>query len=100
METMRRPIITGQFHCYQYCQRFVRKLLLNQFLPYLVSNDHLTTKQNGNKRFHSTETSLIHTTDFILNAMDKKKTTAIVLLDMSKAVDSINHGILLNKQKI
>ena len=29
--------------------------------------------------------------------MDKKKITAIVLLDMSKAFDSINHGILLNK---
>ena len=29
--------------------------------------------------------------------MDKKKTTAIVLLDMNKAFDSINHGILLNK---
>ena len=77
--------------------KICEKAALNQFLPYLVSNDRLTTKQSGNKRFHSTETSLIHTTDFILNAMDKKKTTAIVLLDMSKAFDSINHGILLNK---
>ena len=77
--------------------KICEKAALNQFLPYLVSNDRLTTKQSGNKRFHSTETSLIHTTDFILNAMDKKKITAIVLLDMSKAFDSINHGILLNK---
>jgi hypothetical protein len=29
--------------------------------------------------------------------MDKRKITAIVLLDMSKAFDSINHGILLKK---
>ena len=77
--------------------KICEKAALNQFLPYLVSNDRLTTKQSGNKRFHSTETSLIHTTDFILNAMDKKKITAIVLLDMSKAFDSINHGIMLNK---
>ena len=77
--------------------KICEKAALNQFLPYLVSNDCLTTKQSGNKRFHSTETALIHTTDFILNAMDKKKTTAIVLLDMSKAFDSINHRILLNK---
>ena len=64
--------------------KICEKAALNQFLPYLVSNDRLTTKQSGNKRFYSTETSLIHTTDFILNAMDKNKTTAIVLLDMSE----------------
>jgi hypothetical protein len=29
--------------------------------------------------------------------MDKRKITAIVLLDMSKAFDSMNHGILLKK---
>ncbi|CAB4016050.1 acetylserotonin O-methyltransferase-like [Paramuricea clavata] len=61
------------------------------------ANDRLTTKQSGNKRWHSTETTLIRTTDFIVNAMDKRKITAIVLLDMSKAFDSINHGILLKK---
>ena len=60
----------------------------NQFLSYFVSNDRLTTKQSGKNRFHSTETALIHTTDFILNTIDKKKTTAIILLDMSKAFDS------------
>ena len=51
----------------------------------------------GTKKSHSTETSLIRTTDTILNAIDEKKTTAVVLLDMSKAFDTINHGILLNK---
>jgi hypothetical protein len=40
---------------------------------------------------------LIHTTDVILNAIDKQKVTAVVLLDMSKAFDSLNHGILLDK---
>ena len=40
---------------------------------------------------------LIHTTDAILAAIDQKKTTAVVLLDMSKAFDSINHSILLDK---
>ena len=40
------------------------------------------------------ETSAIQTTDEILSAIDKKKLTAIVLLDLSKAFDSI-HQILL-----
>ena len=62
-----------------------------------MSNERLSTRQSGNKKSHSTETSLIRTTDAILNAIDEKKTTAVVLLDMSKAFDTIIHGILLNK---
>ena len=69
----------------------------NQFILYLELHKRLSTKQSGNKKWHLTETSLIHTTDTILNAIDEKKTTAMVLLDMSKAFDSISHKILLYK---
>ena len=44
--------------------KICEKAAFNQFLR-IVSNDRLTTKQSGNKRFHSTETASIHTTDFI-----------------------------------
>ena len=64
---------------------------------YEESKQRLSTEQSGNKRFHSTETSLIETTDIILEAMDRQKVTAVVLLDMSKAFDSLNHDILLLK---
>ena len=35
--------------------------------------------------------------DMILEAMDRKQVTALVLLDLSKAFDIIEHGILLRK---
>ena len=73
------------------------RIALNQFVPYLESNKRLSSTQSGNKQFHSTETSLVHTTDAVLEAIDKKKTTAVVLLDMSKAFDSIHHNILFDK---
>ena len=66
-------------------------------MPYLVLNERLSTKQSGNKKWHSTEILLIHTIDMILRAIDQKKTTAMVLLDMSKAFDSISHKVLLLK---
>lgn len=53
--------------------------------------------QSGNKMWHSTETSPIYRTDKVLGAIDQKKTTAMVLLDMSKAFDSISHKTLLYK---
>jgi len=63
-------------------------------MPYLPVIDYLSIHQSGNKKWHSTETSLIHTSDRILTAIDQKKTSAVVLLDMSKAFDSVNHDIL------
>ena len=73
------------------------RVALNQIMLYLMSNERLSTRQSGNKELHSTETSLIRTTDAILSAIDEKKIAAVVLLDMSKAFDTINHGILLNE---
>ena len=35
--------------------------------------------------------------DIILDAMNKKEMTALVLLDLSKAFDSIEHSLLLRK---
>ena len=70
------------------------KVAFNQFMAFLESKQRLSTKQSENKRFHSTETSLIEKTDIILEAMDKQRVTAVLLLDMSKAFDSLSHDIL------
>ena len=35
--------------------------------------------------------------DYILEAMDKKRLTALILIDLSKAFDSVSHPILLHK---
>ena len=60
-----------------------------------VHKRRLTTQQCGNKKWNSTETALIQTTNSILQNIDKKELTVAVLLDMSKAFDSIDHDILL-----
>ena len=69
----------------------------NQFTTYQVSKERLTPKQSGNKQYHTNETTLIQTTDQILRAMGDKHLTEIVLVDMSKAFDSLQHGTLLAK---
>ena len=40
-------------------------------------NDRLSVHQSVNKKWHSTETSLIYTSDRILTAVDQKKTSAV-----------------------
>ena len=66
-------------------------------MEYLTSKGRLSTKQSGNKEKHSTEASVIQTTDMILSAIDKKQLTAVILLDMNKAFDSIDNNLLFVK---
>ncbi|CAB4026746.1 Hypothetical predicted protein [Paramuricea clavata] len=73
------------------------KIVLSQFNTYLTRNNRLSSHQSGNKKHFSTETLSIFVNDTILKAMDNKKLTALVLLDLSKAFDSVNHNILLQK---
>ena len=77
--------------------RVCEKIILNQFNTYLIDNKRLTFHQRGNKKAHSTETLNIQLTDSVLEAMDKKQITAVILQDLSKAFDSIDHARLLHK---
>ena len=63
----------------------------------LISPGRLCFHRSGNKKHYSTETLNILVTDFLLNAMDNKRLSALILLDLSKAFDSISHSILLQK---
>ena len=68
-----------------------------QFMNFLNMNGKIAGLQSGNRKWHSTETALLHYTDKLLKNMDEKQISIVVLLDMSKAFDSIRHDILLSK---
>ena len=65
----------------------------------MKAKKRLTEHQSGNKAMYSTETMNVMMTDQMLQAMDDKKLTIVVLLDFSKALDSIDHIKLLSKLK-
>ena len=57
----------------------------------------LTRHQSGNRLFHSTETLSLHVTDYLFKAVDEKMITAMILIDLTKAFDSLSHNLLLCK---
>ena len=77
--------------------KICERLAHGQYNNFLCSEGKLSVHQNGNRKLHSTETALLKVTDDILKAMDEKLITIMVLIDFSKAFDSINHETLLNK---
>ena len=73
------------------------RLAHRQFVKFLTTYDKLSTYQSGNRKMHSTETALINVTDNLLKAIDEKSASLLVLLDMSKAFDSLSHNLFLEK---
>ena len=68
-----------------------------QFMDFLDENSKISGLQSGNRKFHSTETALLHYTDQLLKNMDEKCISVVVLFDISKAFDSIQYDNLLSK---
>ena len=63
-----------------------------------IYNHHLSNDlQAAYKRFHSTETALLKIHNDIVDNMDNGKVTALTLLDLSDAFDTIDHLILLQR---
>ena len=73
------------------------RVALKQMSDYMESRKRLTKHQSGNRKLHSTETLNTFLSNIYLDAIDKKTVTAVILLDLSKAFDSLNHPLFLRK---
>ena len=53
-------------------------------------------KQSAYRQGHSTETAVIRVLNDVIHVTDEGKVTALVLLDLSSAFDTVGHTTLLN----
>ena len=63
----------------------------------LTDNNIFYRHQPGFCKNHSTDTSLASLTDKILTGFESRLLTGMILIDMQKAFQTINHDILLRK---
>ncbi len=64
---------------------------------FLSDNNILYKHQSGFRPLHSTESCLTHLSDQILSASDKGCYTGMILIDLQKAFDTLDHSLLLDK---
>ena len=82
-----RPIISKIFE----------KEIFQQLYKHMNENNLISKFQFGFRPGYSTLSALIHMCNIWYNNLDNGELTGVVLIDIQKAFDSIDHEILLKK---
>lgn len=77
--------------------KILEKIVAKQLMTYLENNHILSNHQHGFRANLSTETALMKVTEKLYSNIDNKKISLLMLLDLSKAFDSVSHDILIKK---
>ena len=80
-----------------FLSKVLEKVVVNQLISHINSSNTSNQYQSAYRKFHSTKTTLLKIHNDILASLDAGKVTAMTLLALSAAFDTIDHNILLRK---
>ena len=80
-----------------YVSKLTEKAVFNQVHDHMVANGVYPMFQSALRPRHSTETALVRVMNDILLAMNSRRVTLVVLLDLSAAFDTVNHEVQLKR---
>ena len=80
-----------------FISKIIEKVVSNRLQAHINSNKLNNPMQSAYREFHYTETALLRVHNDISVSLDKGHVTALTLLDLSAASDTIDHNTLTNR---
>ena len=80
--------------------KILEKIYYNRLQTFINNNDIIIPSQHGFRNTRSTTSAILDVTDSILKSFDKKECKVGVFLDFTKAFDTVDHNILIDKLDI
>ena len=80
--------------------KILERIMYDRLYSYLPENKNFFKKQFGFRFGHSTDHALLELIDQICECFDEKKYFLGIFVDLSKAFDTVNHKILINKLNV
>ena len=72
-------------------------MVASRLLSHMEANSMSNNLQSAYNKFHSTESALLKVENDVLLNMEKGRVTALTLLDLSSAFDTIDHLTLISR---
>ena len=80
----------------KFLAKLVEKCMLLKFNEHCSLNSLLPLYQSTYSKFYSCKTSLLKLADNLLNEMENQRVSALVVMELSAAFDTVYHKILLD----
>ena len=77
--------------------KLIERTVATQTVTHLTDNDLFVPVQSAYRSGHSTETALVRVFNDLLLSVDRDNCSALVLLDLSAAFDTVDHQMLLDR---
>ena len=77
--------------------KILERIVYNRLYKYIYKNNILYNKQFGFQKHHSTDHAILQLFEQISDSFENDKFTVSVFIDLSKAFDTVDHNILLEK---
>ena len=80
--------------------KILERVVFNQLVTYLDSNNLIHPNHHGSRSGHSTATALIQMYDTWVEEVDKGNMVGVMMVDLSAAFDMVDYDILLQKLQL